>query len=54
MLLGVGFRIFMWLFFIVFGVIYIIFYVRKVKRNLEFLIVYKIDGYFRDNFKLEE
>jgi len=51
---GAGFRIFMWIFFTAFGVIYTIFYARRVKRNPESSIAYKTDAYFRDNFKLPE
>ena len=51
---GAGFRIFMWIFFTAFGVIYTIFYARRVKRNPESSIAYKTDAYFRDNFKSEE
>ena len=51
---GAGFRIFMWIFFTAFGVIYTIFHARRVKRNPESSIAYKTDAYFRDNFKSEE
>ena len=51
---GAGFRIFMWIFFTAFGVIYTIYYARRVKRNPESSIAYKTDAYFRDNFKSEE
>ena len=51
---GAGFRMFMWTFFTAFGVIYTIFYARRVKRNPESSIAYKTDAYFRDNFKSEE
>ena len=51
---GAGFRMFMWTFFTAFGVIYTIFYARRVKRNPESSIAYKTDAYFRNNFKSEE
>ena len=51
---GAGYRIFMWAFFTIFGVIYTIIYAKKVKKNPESSIAYKTDVYFREDFKATE
>ncbi len=51
---GASFRIFMWAFFTIFGVIYTIIYAKNVKKNPESSIAYKTDAYFRDDFKSTE
>lgn len=51
---GAGYRIFIWAFFTSFGVIYTLYYARKVKKNPESSIAYKTDEYFRNDFKQTE
>ncbi|MBQ3437502.1 MAG: putative basic amino acid antiporter YfcC [Fusobacterium sp.] len=51
---GAGFRIFMWIFFTAFGVIYTLFYARKIKKNPKLSIAYETDAYYRNDFKNNE
>lgn len=51
---GALFRIAMWTFFTVFGMVYTIRYAKKIKANPELSVSYKTDKYFRDDFKAEE
>lgn len=51
---GAGYRIFMWAFFTLFGVVYTVMYAKKVKKNPELSIAYKTDAYFREDFKAAE
>ncbi len=51
---GATFRIFMWAFFTAFGVIYTIWYAKRVKKNPKISIAYETDAYYRNEFKLEE
>lgn len=49
---GAGYRIFIWCFFTAFGVIYTLWYAKKIKKNPESSIAYKTDEYFRNDFKM--
>nr|WP_241634223.1 putative basic amino acid antiporter YfcC [Fusobacterium gastrosuis] len=51
---GAGYRIFIWCFFTTFGVIYTLWYAKKVKKNPESSIAYKTDEYFRNDFKMAD
>lgn len=46
-----GYRIFMWSFFTLFGVVYTLMYARKVKRDPKSSISYETDAYYRNDFK---
>lgn len=51
---GAMFRIFMWLFFTTFGMLYTMRYAKKIKANPELSISYETDKFFRDDFKSQE
>jgi len=46
-----GFRIIMFIFFTVLGVVFTMLYAKKIKKNPEKSVSYKTDEYFRTNFK---
>ena len=50
---GATYRIVMWIFFTAFGVVYTLWYAKRVKNNPESSIAYKTDEYFRNDFKME-
>lgn len=46
-----GYRIFMWSFFTLFGVVYTLMYARKVKKDPKSSISYETDAYYRNDFQ---
>lgn len=48
---GMGFRVFMFIFFTAMGVLYTLWYARKIKKDPTSSISYNSDAYFRDDFK---
>lgn len=46
-----GFRIIMFIFFTVLGIVFTMLYAKKIKKNPEKSVSYKTDEYFRTNFK---
>jgi len=51
---GAGFRIFMWVFFTAFCIIFTLIYAKKVKANPQSSISYETDAYYRKEFDLDE
>lgn len=51
---GSTFRIAMWLFFTVLGLVYTMHYAKKVKKNPTSSISYETDVFYRNDFKIEE
>ena len=49
---GANFRIFMWVFFTAFGILYTMRYAKKVKANPTSSISYETDAYYRNDFKM--
>ncbi|MBS4537677.1 putative basic amino acid antiporter YfcC [Clostridium sp. D2Q-11] len=48
---GMGFRVFMFIFFTTMGVLYTLWYARRIKKDPTRSISYHSDAYFRDDFK---
>jgi len=48
---GAGYRLIMWCFFTLLGVIFTYRYAKKIKRNPESSLAYSTDAYFRDDLK---
>ena len=51
---GAGFRIFMWVFFTTFCIVFTLIYAKKVKANPQSSISYETDAYYRKEFDLDE
>ncbi|PSL51369.1 putative ion transporter superfamily protein YfcC [Salsuginibacillus halophilus] len=50
---GAPFRIFMWAFFTLVGIIYTVIYARRIKKDPTRSLSYETDGYFRENYTKE-
>jgi len=48
---GAGYRLVMWCFFTLLGIIFTYHYAKKVKKNPESSLAYETDAYFRDDLK---
>lgn len=51
---GMGYRVFIFIFFTTLGVAYTLWYARRIKKDPQKSISYKSDAYFRDDFKSED
>lgn len=51
---GMGFRIFVFIFFTVLGAVFTMLYARRIKKNPEKSVSFESDAYFRDDFKHTE
>ena len=51
---GAGFRIFMWVFFTVLGIVFTWFYAKRIKKNPLKSVSYDSDRYFREDFEARE
>ncbi|PAB60719.1 putative basic amino acid antiporter YfcC [Anaeromicrobium sediminis] len=51
---GAGFRLVMWSFFTLFGIVYSYRYAKKVKKNPESSIAYQTDAYFRNDLQAKK
>lgn len=51
---GAGFRIFLWAFFTLLGILYTWFYAKKIRKNLLSSVAYESDAFYRNDFKAKD
>jgi len=51
---GSGFRIFMWIFFTTIGIVYTLWYAKKIKKNPQLSVSYESDVFYRNDFSKSE
>ena len=51
---GAGFRIFLWAFFTLLGILYTWFYAKKIRKNPLSSVAYESDAFYRNDFKAKD